>query len=117
MYKIQPVSKGYFPSLKVTLREIAGKRRSGVAIYAERLNPENTVTKVWLIPEPVKFVTVGKLYDFENTRTKRPYGKHCVLAVFKFRYVSGVLVLGDLKPGTQEYSEAFDLEAVAFEMS
>lgn len=116
MLKIQPVSKGYFKSMKVGLRDIALKRRAGVAIFAERHNPDGSVTPVFLIPEPARSVTVGNLYDAQHLRSKRPYGQHLVLGVFKFKFAGGVLRLGDIQPGTAEYSDALDLEAVAFEM-
>ena len=118
MLKIQPVSKGYFPSMKVGLREIAAKRRAGTVIYAERFNPDGSVTPVFLIPEGSSTrVRAGLMYDAVHLRSKRPYGEHAVLAVFELKFKNGVLTIGDLKPGTAEYSSAFDLEAVAFEMA
>jgi hypothetical protein len=118
MLKIQPVSKGYFPSMKVGLREIAAKRRAGTVIYAERFNHDGSVTPVFLIPEGSSTTPrVGLMYDAQHLRSKRPYGEHAVLAVFDLKFKSGVLSIGDAQPGTAEYSAAFDLEAVAFEMA
>jgi hypothetical protein len=116
MFKIQPVSKGYFPSAKVTLREIARKRRAGNVLIADRHNPDGTSTQVFLIPEPSKHATPGKLYEARHLRTDRPYGKHLVLADVSFKFKDGVLFLGDIKPGTSEYADVLDVEAVAFEL-
>jgi hypothetical protein len=118
MLKIQPVSKGYFPSSKVGLREIAAKRRAGTVIFAERFNPDGSVTPVFLIPEGSSTrVRAGVMYDAVNIRTKRPYGEHAIIAVFNLKFKNGVLDIGEFKPATTDYSSAFDLEAVAFEMA
>lgn len=118
MLRIQPVSKGYFPSTKVGLREIAAKRRAGTVIYAERFNPDGSVTPVFLIPEGSRSTPrAGLMYDAQHLRSKRPYGEHAIIAVFNLKFKNGVLSLGDIKPGTAEYTDAFELEAVAFEMA
>jgi len=118
MLRIQPVSKGYFKTMKVGLREIAAKRRAGIVFYAERHNPDGSLTPVFLIPEGSSTkVRVGKIVEAQHLRTKRPYGDHKVLAVFDLKFKNGILSIGSAKPGTAEYSEAFDLEAVAFEMA
>lgn len=118
MLKIQPVSKGYFPSAKVGLREIAAKRRAGTVIFAERFNPDGSVTPVFLIPEGSSTrVRAGLMYDAQHLRTKRPYGEHAIIAVFELKFKNGVLSIGEFKPATTDYSSAFDLEAVAFEMA
>lgn len=118
MLRIQPVSKGYFPSMKVGLREIAAKRRAGTVIYAERFNPDGSVTPVFLIPEGSSTrVRAGLMYDAQHLRSKRPYGEHAVIAVFQLKFKNGVLNIGDFKPATTDYSHAMELEAVAFEMA
>ena len=118
MLKIQPVSKGYFKTSKVGLREILAIRRAGTVIYAERSNHDGSITPVFLIPEGSSTrVHAGRIYDAQHLRTKRPYGEHAVLAVFDMKFKNGILLIGDAKPGTAEYSAAFDLEAVAFEMA
>lgn len=116
MIKIQPVSKGYFSSMKVTLREIAAKRRAGTVLFTERQNPDGTKTQAFLMPEGAAKVRVGSTVEAQHIRTKRPYGPHKILSSFDLKFKNGVLHIGDAKPGTLVYSEAFDLEAVAFEM-
>jgi len=117
MLKIKPVGKDYFKSSKVSLRDIAQKRRSGVAIMASRLNPDATQTLVFLIPEPAKKLKVGSVHPAEHMSTGRKYGPHTVLEVAKFKYVSGVLQVEGFDIGTREYSDLFDFEAVAFELA
>lgn len=114
--RIKPVAKGYFPSSKVTLREIARKRRAGTAIFATRENPDGSMTDVFLIPEPAKNLTEGKYYDAEHMNTGRKYGQHLVQLVARFSFKNGVLRIAGFEPGTTMYSQIFDLEAVAFEM-
>ena len=118
MLRIQPVSKSYFASSKVSLRDIALKRRAGTVIFAERHNPDGSVTQAFLIPEgsSVK-VREGQLVDAKHLRSKRPYGQHMILAKFEVKFKQGVLLIGDSLPGTADYSYAMDLEAVAFEMA
>ena len=117
MLRIKPVSKDYFKSSKVTLRDIAQKRRAGVAIFATRANPDGSETQVFLIPEPAKKLTVGKAYPAEHMETRRKYGEHTVLAVMPFKFKNGLLEVAGFEVGTAAYSELFDLEAVAFQMA
>ncbi len=117
MLRIKPVSKDYFSSTKVSLRDIALKRRAGVAIYATRANPDGTETNVFLIPEPAKRLTIGTFYEAEHMETRRKYGEHLVLGVFQFKVKNGVITIADYDVGTAAYSEAFDLEAVAFQLA
>jgi len=118
MLRIQPVSKSYFPTAKVGLRDIALKRRAGTVIFAERHNPDGSITPVFLIPEGSSTKTrVGEMVEAQSLRTKRPYGEHMILAKFEVKFKQGVLMIGDSMPGTSDYSFAMDLEAVAFEMA
>lgn len=115
--RIKPVAKGYFKTSKITLRDIAMKRRAGVVMFATRANPDGSETDVFLIPEPgVHVLTEGKFCKAEHMNTGRKYGDHQVKFATKFSFKNGVLRLGSIEPGTALYSQAFDLEAVAFEM-
>ena len=114
--RIKPVSKGYFATSSVSLRDIAVKRRSGIAIFAERHNPDGSVTNVWLIPEPAKALRVGKTYDVRNADNNRKYGQHTVVGVVQFKVQRGVVQLKGVDAGTAAYSDWFDLSAVAFQL-
>lgn len=116
MFKIQPVAKDLFPTSKVTVREIALKYRAGAVVVADRHNPDGTVTQAFLIsPEKVR-APVGALCEARHAKTSRPYGDHLVLANVEFKFKDGVLFLGDIKPGTAEYADVLDVEAVAFDL-
>ena len=115
--RIKPVSKDYFKTSKVSLRDIAIKRRAGIAIFATRENPDGTSTSVWLIPEPAKKLTEGKQYAAEHMETKRKYGPHLVQLVVPFKVNKGVIELKDMSTAGAAYSEVFDLEAVAFQLA
>jgi hypothetical protein len=118
MIRIQPVSKDHFKTPKVSLRDIAIKRRAGRAVLAERHNPDGSVTQVFLIPEGSSTrVREGQLVEAQHLRTRRPYGDHLILSVFDFKFKRGLLYIGDFEPGTADYSYALDVEAVAFEMA
>lgn len=117
---IKPVSKGYFKTPKVSIRDIAAKRRAGVAILAERCNPDGSVTQVFLIPEPAKKLRDGKSYEARHMETKRPYGDHNVVACVSFKFKNGVLHLSGEFPmevGTMTYSDLLEESAVAFQMA
>ena len=113
---IKPVSKGYFTRSSITLRDIAVKRRSGVAFLADRKNPDGTVTRAWLIPEPARFLTRGKSYEAIHADTGRKYGPHTMVEVAKFKFVGGILQVNGFEPGTRAYSELMDETAVAFQL-
>ena len=115
--RIKPVSKDYFKTSKVTIREIAIKRRAGVAIFAIRQNPDGSNTFVWLIPEPAKKLAEGKQYDAEHMETKRKYGQHLVQLVVQFKVKNGIIELADFAPATSGYTDVFDVEAVAFQLA
>ncbi len=114
--RIKPVSKDYFKTSKVTLRDIALKRRSGIAIFATRLNPDGTQTDVFLIPEPARSLTIGKFYAAEHASTRRKYGEHQVIGVMSFKFKSGILHIDGYDVGTAAYAELFDAEGVAFQL-
>ena len=115
--RIKPVAKGYFKTSKVTIREIAQKRRAGTAIFAVRFNPDETMTSVFLIPEPAKRLTEGTLYNAEHMNTGRKYGQHLVQVVMEFKFKNGVLEIKNAPTAGARYSSLFDIEAVAFEMA
>lgn len=114
--RIKPVSKGYFATSSVGLRDIAVKRQAGVAIFAERHNPDGSVTQVWLIPEPAKMLRVGNTYEVRNAENNRKYGPHTIVGAVQFRVRRGVITLKDTETATTAYSTWFDLSAVAFEL-
>ncbi len=118
--RIKPVSKGYFKTSAVSLADIARKRRGGVAILADRMNPDGSTTRVFLIPEPAKTLRDGKTYSARHMETKRPYGDHSVLVCVSFKYKDGVLRLKgefDMDVGTMTYSDLMEETAVAFQMA
>jgi len=116
--RIAPVAKGYFASMKVTLADIARKRRAGIAVFAERHNPDGSITQVFLIPEGTSIKTKeGEFLEAVNLKTKRPYGQHQVLAKLKFSMKRGFLEIDGIAPATAAYADALDLEAVAFEVA
>ena len=118
--RIKPVSKGYFKTSCVSIREIAAKRRSGTVIFAERQNPDGSLTKVFLIPEPAKTLRDGKTYSARHMETKRPYGDHNVVFCVSFKFKNGVLHLNGEFPmevGTMMYSDILEETAVAFQMA
>lgn len=117
--RIKPVNKDFFDSSKVSLREIAVKRRAGVAVLADRYNPDGSVTRVFLIPEPAKALRDTKFYEAVHMETGRAYGRHQVVASVEFKFKDGVLQLKGEFPmevGTMTYSDIMEETAVAFQM-
>lgn len=114
--RIKPVNKGYFASSKVSIRDIAIKRRAGNAILCTRMNPDGTETEVFLIPESAKSLKVGKTYQAMHSESTRKYGEHFINAVLQFKIRDGVVQVDGFQPGTLAYAELFELQAVAFQL-
>lgn len=116
-WKIAPIAKATFGKLAVSLADVARKFREGTVIVADRHNPDNTVTRVFLTPNVSTIAKVGQMVKVVNASNNRPYGEHQVIAVIKYKFKNGILMLDGYDVGTAAYSEVVDETATVFSLN
>jgi hypothetical protein len=116
-WKISPIAKNTFGRLAVSMADVARKFREGTVIIADRHNADNSVTRVFLVPNTATIAKVGQLVKVVNAENNRPYGDHQVLGVIKYKFKNGILELADYDVGTAAYSEVVDETATVFSLN